>query len=142
ISVIGGVCLTPHKGRAATGRPDPVGDPFYVDYVSHEIGHHFGANHSFNGTTLFCGGNRNAATAWEPGSGSTIMSYSGLCGIEDVQVDSDDYYQVGSLIEMSNFLTSIGSMCSANSPTGNTIPTVSAGSAGTAAAAHAFHTQS
>src|SRR4029079_12419061 len=128
ISVIGGVCLTPHKGRAATGRPDPVGDPFYVDYVSHEIGHHFGANHSFNGTTLFCNGNRNAATAWEPGSGSTIMSYSGLCADEDVQTDSDDYFHVGSLTEISNFVTSIGSVCSSNTPTGNTIPTVSAGS--------------
>ena len=127
IAVIGGVCLTPHKGRAATGRPNPIGDPFYVDYVSHEIGHHFGANHSFNGTSGFCGAQRNPSTAWEPGSGSTIMSYSGLCVIEDVQIDSDDYFHVGSQIEISNFLDSIGIVCSANSPTGNTIPTVSAG---------------
>jgi hypothetical protein len=127
IAVIGGVCLAAHKGRAATGIANPVGDPFYVDYVSHEIGHHFGSNHTFNGTTGFCGGNRHAATAWEPGSGSTIMAYSGLCGIEDVQFYSDDYFHVGSLIEMSNFLGSTGSLCSANSPTGNTIPSVSAG---------------
>ena len=127
IAVIGGVCLTPHKGRAATGRPNPIGDPFYVDYVSHEIGHHFGANHSFNGTSGFCGAQRNPSTAWEPGSGSTIMSYSGLCVIEDVQIDSDDYFHVGSQIEITNFLDSIGIVCSVNTPTGNTIPTVSAG---------------
>jgi len=127
IAVIGGVCLAAHKGRAATGRPDPIGDPFYVDYVAHEIGHHIGANHSFNGTTLFCNGNRFAPTAWEPGSGSTIMSYSGLCDIENVQIDSDDYYYVGSQIEISNFLTGVGALCTANTPTGNTIPTVSAG---------------
>jgi hypothetical protein len=138
IAVIGGVCLAPHKGRAATGRPDPIGDPFFVDYVSHEIGHHFGSNHSFNGTTGFCGASRNAATAWEPGSGSTIMSYSGLCGIEDVQFLSDDSFHVGSLIEMSNFLTSIGSVCSSNTPTGNTIPTVSAGADVTVPAATPF----
>jgi len=127
IATLGAVCINSIKGRAATGRPDPIGDPFYVDYVSHEIGHQFGANHSFNGTTLFCNGNRWAPTAWEPGSGSTIMSYSGLCGIEDVQIDSDDYYHVGSQTEISNFLTNIGIVCSANTPTGNTIPTVSAG---------------
>jgi hypothetical protein len=106
--------------------------------VSHEIGHHFGANHSFNGTTLFCGGNRWPPTAWEPGSGSTIMSYSGLCDIEDVQFFSDDYFHVGSQIEMTNFVTSIGIVCSANFPTGNTIPTVSAGPDVTVPAATPF----
>jgi hypothetical protein len=138
IAVIGAVCIAPLKGRAATGRPDPIGDPFFVDYVSHEMGHQFGSNHTFNGTTAFCGGNRNPATAWEPGSGSTIMSYSGLCGIEDVQFLSDDYYHVGSLIEMSNFLTNIGIQCSSNTPTGNTIPSVSAGADVTVPAATPF----
>ena len=138
IAVIGGVCLNPHKGRAATGLSDPIGDPFYVDYVSHEIGHHFGSNHTFNGTTEFCGPNRWTPTAWEPGSGSTIMSYSGLCSLEDVQIFSDDYFHVGSQIEMSNFLDSIGIVCSANTPTGNTIPTVSAGPDVTVPAATPF----
>jgi len=138
IAVIGGVCLNPHKGRAATGLANPIGDPFYVDYVSHEIGHHFGSNHSFNGTDGFCGAQRHASTAWEPGSGSTIMSYSGLCVTEDVQFYSDDYFHVGSQIEMSDFLTSIGIVCSANSPTGNTIPTVSAGPDVTVPAATPF----
>jgi len=127
IAVIGGVCINPQKGRAATGIGNPTGDPFYVDYVSHEIGHHFGANHSFNGSSGFCGPNRWPPSAREPGSGSTIMSYSGLCEIEDVQIDSDDYFHVGSQIEITNFLDSIGIVCSANTPTGNTIPTVSAG---------------
>jgi hypothetical protein len=127
IAVIGGVCISAQKGRAATGIGNPTGDPFYIDYVSHEIGHHFGANHSFNGSTDFCGPNRHASTAWEPGSGSTIMSYSGLCSSENVQNDSDDYFHAGTLIEMSNFIQGIGSICSANTPTGNALPTVSAG---------------
>jgi hypothetical protein len=138
IAVIGGVCINPQKGRAATGIGNPTGDPFYVDYVSHEIGHHFGANHSFNGSSGFCGANRWPPSAWEPGSGSTIMSYSGLCVIEDVQIDSDDYFHVGSQIEITNFLDSIGIVCSANTPTGNTIPTVSAGSDLTLPAATPF----
>jgi Metallo-peptidase family M12B Reprolysin-like len=127
IAVIGGVCISAQKGRAATGIGNPVGDPFYIDYVSHEMGHHFGANHSFNGSTDFCGPNRHASTAWEPGSGSTIMSYSGLCSDENVQNDSDDYFHAGSLLEMSSFIQGIGSLCSANTPTGNALPTVSAG---------------
>jgi hypothetical protein len=139
IAVIGGVCINPQKGRAATGIGNPTGDPFYVDYVSHEIGHHFGANHSFNGSSGFCGPNRWPPSAREPGSGSTIMSYSGLCEIEDVQIDSDDYFHVGSQIEITNFLDSIGIVCSANTPTGNTIPTVSAGSRPVLAGGHAVH---
>lgn len=126
IATIPGICLAAHKARGATGLADPTGDPFYVDYVSHELGHQMGANHSFNGTSGFCGPSRNASTAWEPGSGSTIMSYSGLCAGEDVQVFSDDVFHVGSLTEISNNLAGGGS-CFAPTATGNTIPTVSAG---------------
>lgn len=128
IATIPGVCLAAHKARGATGIANPVGDPFYIDYVSHELGHQSGANHSFNGTTSFCGPSRNAATAWEPGSGSTIMSYSGLCAAEDVQFFSDAYFHAGSQVEISNNVQSgTGSSCGTLTPTGNTIPSVSAG---------------
>jgi reprolysin-like metallo-peptidase family M12B len=126
IATIPGICLAAHKARGATGLADPTGDPFYVDYVSHELGHQMGANHSFNGTSGSCGPSRNASTAWETGSGSTIMSYSGLCAAENVQTFSDDVFHVGSLTEISNNLAGGGS-CFAATATGNTIPTVSAG---------------
>ncbi|NNE29506.1 MAG: T9SS type A sorting domain-containing protein, partial [Saprospiraceae bacterium] len=58
------------------------------------------ANHTFNN----CGNNIAPGTAFEPGSGSTIMSYSGLCGDQNIQGPSDDYYHTSSLSEIYQFL--------------------------------------
>lgn len=110
-----------NKARGITGSGAPVGDPFDIDYVAHEIGHQWGANHTQNNAC-----NRNAGTAVEPGSASTIMGYAGICA-PNVQSNSDAYFHTVSINEMVNFLGIGGSSCAVSTANGNAAPVVSAG---------------
>lgn len=122
-----GVLCTADKSAGMTGSAKPEGDAFFIDYVAHEIGHQFGADHTFNGTTGSCGsGNRTPEQAWEPGSGTSIMAYAGICGEENIQPHSDPYFHSKSIEQMRAHMATVPT-CGTSIDLVNNAPQAAAG---------------
>ncbi len=123
---IGCVCVNPTsgtplgKGSGFTSPADgiPSGDNFDIDYVAHEMGHQFGANHTFTHS------NEGTGVQMEPGSGSTIMGYAGITNL-DVQLHSDPFFHGISIQQVTNYVKT--TTCQTNTATGNSVPTANAG---------------
>ena len=67
----------------------------------HEMGHQFSASHTFSN----CNGNE-SGTRYEPGSGTSIMSYQGLCGalnIESTAPPHPNFFHSNSLEQIIDF---------------------------------------
>lgn len=113
---------TSNKAQGVTGSPVPQGDAFDIDYVAHEMGHQYGGNHTQNNNCQ-----RSPIRSVEPGSGSSIMGYAGICA-PNVQNNSDDYFNGENIKEMwANISTGNSSSCFMGSATNNVAPNVNAG---------------
>lgn len=111
-----------HKGQGftspATGN-NPVGDTFDIDYVAHEMGHQFGAWHTFAH-----GIHSGSIAHMEPGSGSTIMGYAGIVPGADVQAHSDAYFHAVSIFQVQNYVNT--QTCDVNTAINNNPPVIAA----------------
>ncbi len=123
------VCAAGAKAEGYSARVPPTGDPFWIDYVAHEMGHQLSASHTYNTLETGTCSTRSNTSAYEVASGATIMSYVGICGARNLQEFSIDAFHVRSLEQIFNELARAegGASCGTNTPTNNNVPVANAG---------------
>ncbi|MET7029557.1 reprolysin-like metallopeptidase [Sediminicola luteus] len=113
---IGSVCQNNKKGSGYSSAVNPEGDLFDLDFVAHELGHQFGANHTWSFESEGTG------VQAEPGSGSTIMGYAGIAEANNVASNGDDYYHYYSIFQIIEYLKTTS--CAEIIPLTNATPTI------------------
>ncbi len=107
----GFTCTEDRAGGVVAGKPH---DPAFLPVFLHEIGHKFLALHTFS----FCNLSRGEYPV-EPWSGSTLMSYAGICG-NDLEPVQDKYFHAVSLVQIDAAKAALG--CGLRSPQGAAPP--------------------
>lgn len=119
-----------NKARAQSG--EAGGSTISLHVFTHEVAHGFSASHTWSRCNGGTGGQFSAANAYEPGSGTTIMAYFGICGVDNVGTEQLYQFHSHSLDQMMDYVTTDADGIAAGYtvPTDNTAPTVEAGSSG------------
>jgi hypothetical protein len=123
VASLGVLCLTNSKAQGVSSNSFATNTA--AQTFSHELGHQFNAPHTFNSNEPnTCGPQRSSSGAFEPGSGSTTMSYGTFCGSDNLGA-RNDYFHTSSFDFINNLIGS--RICGTQTSTGNTAPTVNAG---------------
>ncbi len=120
LSWVGTICSADNRARSSSYLSN-------TDYETliHEVGHQLNASHSFNSNYNTCYNARFSWSAFEPGSGSTMMSYAQRCGSDDIQEFRHYYFNNGSLYFMLGHMDWVD--CLPTVPNGNNAPTIDVG---------------
>jgi subtilisin-like proprotein convertase family protein len=120
VAFLNSACSSFKAGCVSRLTSNNPGSPYDIGLVGHEMGHQMSGNHSYNNE---CEGNRNNFTAVEPGSGSTIMSYAGICA-PNVQSVFSPYYHGRTMAEIGPSIVS--DFCTTTQPLDNIPPELEA----------------
>ena len=121
VANLGSVCnATKGNGVSCVGTASLTA--FILSVTAHELGHQFTTGHTW-GNCPASADQFSGAQNCEPGSGSTIMSYFGTCGSENLAGPESPVFHTCSLIPMNNFLTTgNASTCGEREVSTNTAP--------------------
>lgn len=128
----GFVCNSAAKAKGAAGTNtgqglNPTAGPQGLTFdftIIHEMGHLFGAPHSYASNTGFCSGFSTASSAFEPGSGSTIMGYAGYPTCNSYTHYGDTYFHAGTIAQIKAYVNGAGN-CVQPTASANTAPVIS-----------------
>lgn len=127
----GFTCKAASKGKGAAGYSAGVGlnttkgpQGLVFDFtVAHELGHTFGASHTFASNAGFCGPYGTASTAYEPGAGSSLMTYATYTDCGSYVNYIEPYFHAGSIAQIQSYLNN--NTCAQTIPTANRVPKLS-----------------
>ncbi len=137
IAGVGVICSTNGNSKASgwTGIGGAYNLSIVMEVLLHEVGHQFGANHTFYGTAGNCAGSQRSANhGYEPGSGNTLMSYEGNCSSAApcsnqniTPYVNSFYFNAHSTAQILTRLSTVS--CNTTQATGNNDPVASVGAA-------------
>ena len=134
-NVVGGAMSGIAKAAGGSAVPSPQGTE-WVELLAHEFTHQFNADHTWSGNSGNCtpgqwSGPPAGRTSYEPGGGSTIVSYTTICADDNIPNPGNTlYYHTASIKEVNDYIASAGVTCETNTASGNQPPVPSVNTTG------------
>lgn len=120
---LGIACTNSKASACSAGRGTGSYGQSFIGTACHEVSHQLSGPHSWNRCGDNSSGQRSGNNAVEPGSGTTIMSYAGACGGDDIKQGKDLYFHGSTINIVRGFITE-GNGCGIKVDLNNSAPTV------------------